>query len=127
MKSGKAEIYRPPGGRTERDVAAEGIARLLKGGVLARSPAVVAHAAAVVGVPVALVREKWAIDGLAIVPFDGTLVAQDQPVAQDQEPSTVSTVSPLPARPATAQNLATSQTTAAHNTPKTPKTKKRRA
>jgi hypothetical protein len=78
MKSGKAEIYRPPGGRTERDVAAEVIARLLKGGVLSRSPAVVARAAAAVGVPVGLIREKWAVDGLATVPFDGTLVAQDQ-------------------------------------------------
>jgi hypothetical protein len=94
MKSGKAEIYRPPGGRTERDVAAEVIARLLKGGVLSRSPAVVARAAAAVGVPVALVREKWARDGLATVPFDGTLV-------QDQERSTpVRPVSePPPDRP----------------------------
>jgi hypothetical protein len=92
MKSGKAEIYRPPGGRTERDVAAEVIARLLKGGVLSRSPAVVARAAAAVGVPVALVREKWALDGLATVPFDGTLVAQDQ------EPSPVPTVTPMPSR-----------------------------
>jgi hypothetical protein len=76
MKSGKAEIYRPPGGRTERDVAAEVIARLLKGGVLSRSPAVIARAAAAVGVPVSLVREKWAVDGLASVPFDGTHVAE---------------------------------------------------
>ena len=48
-------------------------------------------AAAAVGVPVALVREKWALDGLATVPFDGT------PVAQDQEPS-VAQVTRLPSR-----------------------------
>jgi hypothetical protein len=95
MKSGKAEIYRPPGGRTERDVAAEVIARLLKGGVLSRSPAVIARASAAVGVPVALVREKWAVDGLASVPFDGTHVAEVHEL-----PSAGPNVTPAVSRPA---------------------------
>jgi hypothetical protein len=37
---------------------------------------VIARASAAVGVPVALGREKWAVDGLATVPFDGTHVAE---------------------------------------------------
>jgi hypothetical protein len=94
MKS-KAELYRPPGGRTERDVAAEVIVRLLKGGVLSRSPAVIARAAAAVGVPVALVRQKWAVDGLATVPFNGTLVADDH-----EPPSADPVVTPVTSRPA---------------------------
>jgi hypothetical protein len=38
MRSGKADVYRPPGGRTERQVAADVIVRLLVGGVLPRTP-----------------------------------------------------------------------------------------
>jgi hypothetical protein len=35
MKSGKADIDHPPGGRTEKQVAADVIVRLLEGGMLA--------------------------------------------------------------------------------------------
>jgi hypothetical protein len=75
MKSGNLDVYRPPGGRTERDVAAEVIVRLLKAGELHKTPAVIARAAAAVGVPVALVRQKWALQGVATVPLDRTLIA----------------------------------------------------
>ena len=34
LRTGKADVYRGPGGRSERDVAAEVIARLLEAGVL---------------------------------------------------------------------------------------------
>jgi hypothetical protein len=60
MKSGKLDVYRPPGGRTERQVAADVIVRLLEGGVLSRTPSVIARAAAAVGIPVELVRRSWA-------------------------------------------------------------------
>ena len=60
MKSGKADVYRPPGGRTERQVAADVIVRLLEGGILPRTPSVIARGAAAVGVPVELIRRSWA-------------------------------------------------------------------
>jgi hypothetical protein len=39
MKSGNPDVYRPHGGRTEREVAAEVIVRLLEVGELHRTPA----------------------------------------------------------------------------------------
>jgi hypothetical protein len=66
-------VYRPPGGRTERTVAAEVIVRLLEAGVLPRTPTSVARAAGAVGVPIALVRQVWAVHEVP-VPLDNTLV-----------------------------------------------------
>jgi hypothetical protein len=73
VKSGKADVYRPPGGRTEREVAADVIVRLLEGGVLVRTPSVIARAAAAVGVSIDLIRRSWATQ-TAVMP-DRTLVA----------------------------------------------------
>jgi hypothetical protein len=72
VKSGKPDAYRPPGGRTERQVAADVIVRLLEGGLVQRTPSVIARAAAAVGVPVELVRQAWAAQS-AVKP-DRTLV-----------------------------------------------------
>jgi hypothetical protein len=76
MKSGNPDVYRPPGGRTERDVAAEVIVRLLEAGELHRTAAAVARACAAVGVPVPLVRKVWATRTISTTSkLDGTLIA----------------------------------------------------
>jgi hypothetical protein len=76
MKSGNPDVYRPPGGRTERDVPAEVIVRLLEAGELHRTPAAIARACAAVGVPVPLVRRVWATRTISTTSkLDGTLIA----------------------------------------------------
>jgi hypothetical protein len=76
MKSGNPDVYRPPGGRTERDVAAEVIVRLLEADELHRTPAAIARACAAVGVPVPLVRRVWATRTISTTSkLDGTLIA----------------------------------------------------
>jgi hypothetical protein len=87
MRSGKPDVYRPPGGRTERQVAADVIVRLLEGGVLQRTPSVIAQAAAAVSIPVELVRKAWATQG-AVKPDRTLVTAGDDlvPMRQKTEP-----------------------------------------
>ena len=89
MRSGKADVYRPPGGRTERAVAAEVIVLLLEAGVLQRSPSTLARASAAVGVPVSLVRQIWASHGVTTVPLDKTLVASGDDLVPLAKPKPV--------------------------------------
>jgi hypothetical protein len=52
-------LDRPPGGRTERQVAAEVIVRFMEAGVIQRSPEQLAKFAEAVGIPVDTVRQAW--------------------------------------------------------------------
>ncbi len=87
MRSGKPDVYRPPGGRTERQVAADVIVRLLEGGVLSRTPSVIARAAAAVGIPIELVRRSWATRSAATP--DRTLVASGDDLVVRAKPKPV--------------------------------------
>jgi hypothetical protein len=70
VRSGNPDIYRPPGGRTEQDVAAEVIVRLLEAKVINPTPANLRAAAMAVGVPVPLIRETWALVKARRSPLD---------------------------------------------------------
>jgi hypothetical protein len=52
-------LDRPPGGRTERQVAAEVIVLLMQAGVIQRAPAQLAKSSEAVGIPVDTVRQAW--------------------------------------------------------------------
>jgi hypothetical protein len=75
------DIYRPLGGRTEKRVAAEVVARLLEAGLLTRTPVTIARSAAALGIPIGMIQEAWEHQKITVVPFDATLVmgGQDPP------------------------------------------------
>lgn len=60
IKNAKPDIYRPPGGRSEREVAAEVCVRVLESGLVSRTTEVIYRLAVAVGVPVDLIRRTWA-------------------------------------------------------------------
>jgi hypothetical protein len=75
-------LDRPPGGRTERQVAAEVIVLLMEAGVIQRSPEQLAKSAEAVGIPVEGVRQAWNTrdrNGNA-PPIDGQPVADGEQV-----------------------------------------------
>jgi hypothetical protein len=55
------DIWKPAGGRTERDVAAEVCVRILQSGLVSRTPQTIARMAAATGVPIDLIRQAWAL------------------------------------------------------------------
>lgn len=97
------DIYRPPGGRTERRVAAEVVARLLEAGLLAKTPAVIACSSAALGVPVSLIQEAWSQQKTAMVPFDNSPPAPGDDLP-GKEPSTSKLEQKTPRKRAQAWN-----------------------
>jgi hypothetical protein len=55
------DIWKPAGGRTERDVAAEVCVRILQSGLVPRTPQTIARMAAGTGVPIDMIRQAWAL------------------------------------------------------------------
>jgi hypothetical protein len=55
------DVWKPAGGRTEREVAAEVCVRILQSGLVTKSPQTIARMAAATGVPVDLIRQAWAL------------------------------------------------------------------
>ena len=61
MAQRASDIWKPAGGRTERDVAAEVCVRILQSGLVPRTPQTIARMAAATGIPVDLIRQTWAL------------------------------------------------------------------
>ena len=55
------DVWKPAGGHTEREVAAEVCVRILQSGLVVKSPQTIARMAAATGVPIDLIRQAWAL------------------------------------------------------------------
>jgi hypothetical protein len=55
------DVWKPAGGRTEREVAAEVCVRILNSGLVPKTPKTIAEMAAATGVPIDLIRQAWAL------------------------------------------------------------------
>jgi hypothetical protein len=82
MKSGNPNVYRPPGVRTEVDVAAEICVRVLNSDLFPRTPRTIAKLAMATGVPVDRIRQAWAMAPARNVPLDRSPVNESEPLAE---------------------------------------------
>src|SRR5664280_3538863 len=63
-----SDLYRPEGGWTEKEVAAEAAARMIRAGLINMTPEAIAKVALAIGVPVRMIQQAWSLN--RPLPFD---------------------------------------------------------